>query len=337
MTQFNYALELKEYTWSNALLWGNFSGHARKTAQGSLGGRIAHLLIAAVEFLPIVGQVASIFEKVIVTFFSKRPTVAIELKPLVKKPTPDPYRDPYKEYHIRQEGSPERMQQYFDFHKLLWEGSARYREIVMAIETRKGQPVAVIDGETAIQKLSEMGLRDEAANMKKFEFPACWHETLNAVVLLQSDDGSTMAFEMTNGYQQTEFDEVHRKATNGEFINRTVRDEKTGLELAATAYAHANENIENKGRTIHEQIIDEAIQSGKVTQSWHWHKGRPLPPAQRLVEDLILSEYGQSHIGYYERVYKEAITPYIKASVNPTRVSERMKNLALRQHYPFRS
>lgn len=70
MTNFNYALPNDDYSWKNALLWGNFNGHLQKAMEGTLGDRIIHVLIAAIEFLPIIGQIASIFEKIIVSSFS---------------------------------------------------------------------------------------------------------------------------------------------------------------------------------------------------------------------------------------------------------------------------
>ncbi len=61
----DYALNSADYTWKNALLWGYFSEHCKKVAEGNLKDRVVHALIAVVELLPIVGQIASIFEKII--------------------------------------------------------------------------------------------------------------------------------------------------------------------------------------------------------------------------------------------------------------------------------
>jgi len=66
---FNCFLEKEDYTWANALLWGNFIGHAKKIREGSLGDRIVHALIAISESIPIIGQIASIAEKLIVNIY----------------------------------------------------------------------------------------------------------------------------------------------------------------------------------------------------------------------------------------------------------------------------
>lgn len=68
---FNYALD--NYSWESVLVWGNFRSHFEKASDSnaSLGHRVVHALIATAEFLPIIGQIASIFEKIIVEYFSK--------------------------------------------------------------------------------------------------------------------------------------------------------------------------------------------------------------------------------------------------------------------------
>lgn len=61
--QLNYALDRNDYTWTNALCWGNCFKHLEKArAEDSYG----HGLIGALELLPIVGQIISIFEKIVV-------------------------------------------------------------------------------------------------------------------------------------------------------------------------------------------------------------------------------------------------------------------------------
>lgn len=64
---FKYTLNADEYTWKNALLWGNCIGHVKKICEGRLGDRTVHALIALAELPPIIGQIVSIAEKFIVT------------------------------------------------------------------------------------------------------------------------------------------------------------------------------------------------------------------------------------------------------------------------------
>lgn len=66
---FNYSLKPTDYTWENALLWGNFYKHCKKSQEGHLQDRIIHGLIAAAEFLPIISQISSIAEMIIVNNF----------------------------------------------------------------------------------------------------------------------------------------------------------------------------------------------------------------------------------------------------------------------------
>lgn len=69
---FNYALNNKDYNLRNALLWGNCFAHYRKASQGCLGHRVIHVIIASVEALPLLGQIASLMEYLIVHVFSKK-------------------------------------------------------------------------------------------------------------------------------------------------------------------------------------------------------------------------------------------------------------------------
>ncbi len=65
--EFGCSLKLEEYTWENALCWGNCQAHYKRAAEGELCGRTVHFLIAAVELIPILGQIASIIEKILIT------------------------------------------------------------------------------------------------------------------------------------------------------------------------------------------------------------------------------------------------------------------------------
>jgi hypothetical protein len=79
MTNFNYSLSFEDYTWENAILWGNFKGHCKKVNEGTFDHRLVHVLIAAFEFLPIIGQIASIFETIIIKNFGKPTEQQIDL------------------------------------------------------------------------------------------------------------------------------------------------------------------------------------------------------------------------------------------------------------------
>lgn len=48
------------------MLWGNFKGHCIKATQGKWGHRVVHVFITILLFPPIVSQIASLFEMIIV-------------------------------------------------------------------------------------------------------------------------------------------------------------------------------------------------------------------------------------------------------------------------------
>lgn len=66
--KFNYALDDKDYTIKNALLWGNCHKHFKKAGEGRLGPRIIHGLIGTAELIPI----GALFELAIVKAFSTK-------------------------------------------------------------------------------------------------------------------------------------------------------------------------------------------------------------------------------------------------------------------------
>ena len=68
------ALDSTTYTLTNALLLGNCQAHYRESQQvGTLGGRAVHLLLAAIELLPLIGQIVSLVEYVLMTRASTLP------------------------------------------------------------------------------------------------------------------------------------------------------------------------------------------------------------------------------------------------------------------------
>lgn len=72
MSHPNYFLDKTNYTFKNAIFWGNCAGHFKKARKGNLCNRIVHVLIAFAEVLPIIGQIASLFEKFIATQCNKQ-------------------------------------------------------------------------------------------------------------------------------------------------------------------------------------------------------------------------------------------------------------------------
>lgn len=79
--KFDNALAFNDYSAQNALLWGNCAAHFRKACSGNWRDHKVHLLIAVVELLPIIGQIASIFEAIIVRIVVRK--TCIEDKKMV--------------------------------------------------------------------------------------------------------------------------------------------------------------------------------------------------------------------------------------------------------------
>lgn len=242
-------------------------------------------------------------------------------------------------YHLRPDSNAH-FRMMLQLHVRVWEGSETYREIVEDIEKRAGCPVTFIDLETAISQLKSSNKSEQAEWLQdNFQFRACWLNDLNAVVIMKPDEldeadiGSTMVFEMTNGFQQSRFDQVHDDALEGNFIDMSTRDQQLRLDRAAKQYAFAMENIENDGRDIHARIIDQAIKSGKIDSDWSWsenEKDDKMSKYQRIHVNMIGTEYGQSHMEYYEDAYKTNIAPFIqKKQANPSGLKERMDKLRL--------
>lgn len=90
---FNYALARDDYSLKNVLLWGNCILHCKKAGEGDWCGRIVHLLIAGVEIIPVIGQIASLFEMIIVTRFAHSSSNAnneLDRKRISAEPPPEP-------------------------------------------------------------------------------------------------------------------------------------------------------------------------------------------------------------------------------------------------------
>lgn len=86
MSTYQYALTNDNYTICQALGWQIFLGHCKKTVEGSWRNRIVHVLIAAAELLPIISQIASLFEYLIVkpSFQETEPPPILKI-PLIEK------------------------------------------------------------------------------------------------------------------------------------------------------------------------------------------------------------------------------------------------------------
>src|SRR2546429_459707 len=80
MTKFNYSLDQNNYTVKNMLFWGVCLGHWQKVKAGTLGHRFVHAMIAALQVSPIFGQIFSLAEGLIVTYFGDKTTVDITQK-----------------------------------------------------------------------------------------------------------------------------------------------------------------------------------------------------------------------------------------------------------------
>lgn len=68
-----YSLDQSSYTIKNAATWGNFTEHCKKASVGKLGDRLVHIIIAALQLLPIIGQIASLMEMLIMKKTSLKP------------------------------------------------------------------------------------------------------------------------------------------------------------------------------------------------------------------------------------------------------------------------
>lgn len=103
-SNFNYSLDSANYTWSNALLWGNCIGHYKATYNEQGIKRIVHLTIALIETCPIISQIASIAEKIIINYYTtpiRTPTPAPNLATPVAtaKSTTSLTRNQVSQYH----------------------------------------------------------------------------------------------------------------------------------------------------------------------------------------------------------------------------------------------
>jgi len=64
-----------DYSLKNALFWGNFNYHCVQAKKGNVFRRVFHIALAAIELLPIISQIISLFERAIAS-----PKVVVKLK-----------------------------------------------------------------------------------------------------------------------------------------------------------------------------------------------------------------------------------------------------------------
>ena len=97
MSNCTYSLDSQNYTWPNALLWGNSIEHFKKAASGTWDQRIVHVLIGLIEFIPLIGQIISIFEMI----FMKRDDEPISSKnPSIDASAPPSLTRRFEELHF---------------------------------------------------------------------------------------------------------------------------------------------------------------------------------------------------------------------------------------------
>lgn len=65
----NYLLNANDYSWSNALLWGNCFRHGEKAITSRGLNQVIHFGLALIEMIPLIGQIAAVFEKTLAHLF----------------------------------------------------------------------------------------------------------------------------------------------------------------------------------------------------------------------------------------------------------------------------
>lgn len=108
----NYSLPVENYSFSNAMLWGNCCKHWEQGQvagrEGRLGDKAVHILICLAEALPVVSQIASLFEMIIVKCCAERrlqpPPLLLPALPRQIVPIPEFRGETFKEFkqHVLQ-------------------------------------------------------------------------------------------------------------------------------------------------------------------------------------------------------------------------------------------
>lgn len=126
--KFTFALNNKDYTLCRAFSWGNFVGHCKKASEGSLKNRVVHAIIACAELLPIVSQIASLIEYLIIHSFSKQNNPG-PIQKDIKRQTADPIAPAVKDLIFPNTTIPPNLQEPLSLRLSL------KREIVNNLET----------------------------------------------------------------------------------------------------------------------------------------------------------------------------------------------------------
>lgn len=87
---FNYLLNPGDYSFSNALSWGNCILHLKRSNEGHLGPRIFHILIGIAELPPVISQIVSIAEMKLAACLRNRPTPVSPLRQNDRHPARSP-------------------------------------------------------------------------------------------------------------------------------------------------------------------------------------------------------------------------------------------------------
>lgn len=236
----------------------------------------------------------------------------------------------YDQYHIRFIEQPH-MQQLFELHVRLWNGSSSYQELVKAIEQEKGYPMAIMDHRTAITLLQEANLTTQADEMRSIQFPACWNWDLNGIVLMNPQEseeimGGFIAFEVTLGYQRVRYQKLTEAAIRGEYEDIYL-SEDLRLERASLRYAEDLTKVGADGITLFKDIIEQAIKTGTVTEGWKLYNR----PAYQQIIEMRRSEYGQAYLNYYQTWYRDKINSRVEAERStPENKLARVKAMGIR-------
>lgn len=220
----------------------------------------------------------------------------IQLEVLLADFSPDQIKALCDQFHIGF-STHANFKKHLVHHILLYSGSATYRDMVLSVEKRLGKPFKTLEKDE-ILKIDP--------HMSRFGFRACWHEESGAVVFLDpdADINSLLAFELTNGFQGDQFNQLYQKAIKGTYRNASIKDAQAQLEDGATRYTQECEQIERNGLKKHHTILKEAMASGKIDETWFWHTDEEINRHDGIKgHEFENDDYGRSHMKHYRDWY----------------------------------